>query len=295
MAGAVTGCRDQSDQSDQGDRGDRGATSETAAARQPGGPYIASQVKPKGASPGQEPEELTPEILEDTELPHGKSAPEPEEVADRAAAPSSRTVAPKPSATSAKPASRPSATSTKRAPRPSSSATKSQSTEKPAASSAAAARAKQHTGTQLASSATSPTPQVVTAPAVTADSPESAPPARQSSVTVPHTDHVRVEVPAGLQRWLDEDDRMRPWLRKAVSVADACYASERADAPGASGVVALQVTMHENARPSGRVSSVSPAISGIVMCATTRMLGVKMPLFTGAEGESHTVRVRFDP
>lgn len=121
------------------------------------------------------------------------------------------------------------------------------------------------------------------------------PPTPKASVVVPHTDHVRVEVPAGLQHWLDEDDRMRPWLGKAVSVADSCYASERADDPSTSGVIALQVTMHENARPSGRVSSVSPAVSGIVMCATTRMLGVKMPLFTGKEGDTHTVRVHFEP
>jgi hypothetical protein len=31
------------------------------------------------------------------------------------------------------------------------------------------------------------------------------------------------------------------------------------------------------------------------MCATTRLLGVKMPLFTGDEGASYTVRVRFTP
>jgi hypothetical protein len=106
---------------------------------------------------------------------------------------------------------------------------------------------------------------------------------------------VHVEVPAGLQHWLDEDDRMRPWLSKAVNVADACYAEERADNPAAAGAIAVQVTMHENARPSGKVGSVSPGIGGIVMCATTRMLGVKMPLFTGKEGESYTLRVHFDP
>jgi hypothetical protein len=121
------------------------------------------------------------------------------------------------------------------------------------------------------------------------------PPAAKATVSVPHTDHVHVEVPAGLQHWLDEDDRMKPWLGKAVSVADTCYANVREDNAGASGVITLSITMHENARPSGRVSSLSGPINSIVMCATTRLMGVKMPLFTGTEGDSYTVRVRFDP
>jgi len=88
---------------------------------------------------------------------------------------------------------------------------------------------------------------------------------------------------------------MRPWLGKAVNVADSCYAKVRADDPRAAGEISFVVTMHENARPSGKVTSVSSPISGIVMCATTRLLGVKMPLFTGDEGASYTVRVRFTP
>jgi hypothetical protein len=114
-------------------------------------------------------------------------------------------------------------------------------------------------------------------------------------VTVPQTDHVHVDVPGGLQHWLDEDDRMTPWLGKAISVADSCYAKVREDDANASGAIALAITMHENARPSGRVSSVSGPVNSIVMCATTRLFGVKMPLFTGTEGDSYTVRVRFDP
>lgn len=112
---------------------------------------------------------------------------------------------------------------------------------------------------------------------------------------VPQTDHVRFEVPSGLQHWLDEDDRMRPWLGKAVAVADTCYANVRADNPNASGEIAFVVTMHKNARPSGNVSSVSPGLNSIVMCATTRLMGVKMPLFTGTEGATYTVRARFTP
>jgi hypothetical protein len=121
------------------------------------------------------------------------------------------------------------------------------------------------------------------------------PPARNASVVVPHTDHVHVDVPAGLQHWLDEDDRMKPWLGKAINVADACYAKVREDNASASGFIALSLTMHENARPSGKVSSVSGPLNSIVMCATTRLLGVKMPLFTGTEGDSYTVRIHFEP
>jgi hypothetical protein len=112
---------------------------------------------------------------------------------------------------------------------------------------------------------------------------------------VPRTDHVRVDVPAGLQHWLDEDDRMRPWLGKAVSVVDSCYAKVRADDPNATGSIAFTVTMHENARPSGSVGSVSGPINSIVMCATRGLFGVKMPLFTGSEGASYSVKVHFNP
>lgn len=136
-----------------------------------------------------------------------------------------------------------------------------------------------------------PVPQEPIAPVP----PPPPPPAPKASVTVPRTDHVHVDVPAGLQHWLDEDDRMKPWLGKAINVADACYAKVREDNSNASGVIALSLTMHENARPSGKVSSVSGPLNSIVMCATTRLLGVKMPLFTGTEGDSYTVRIHFEP
>ena len=114
-------------------------------------------------------------------------------------------------------------------------------------------------------------------------------------MVVPHTDHVHVDVPSGLQHWLDEDDRMRPWLGKAVGVADSCYAKVRAEDPNAAGAISFTVTMHENARPSGTVGAVSGPVNSIIMCATRGLLGVKMPLFTGNEGESYSVKVRFDP
>jgi hypothetical protein len=121
------------------------------------------------------------------------------------------------------------------------------------------------------------------------------PPAKTASVqvTVPSTDHVHVEIPAGLQGWLNADDRMRPWLSKAVSVVDACYAELRNSDPGASGTATFSVTMHENARPSASVGSLPGPLQPLLLCVTTRLIGVKMPLFTGDEGASYTVRVRF--
>lgn len=116
-----------------------------------------------------------------------------------------------------------------------------------------------------------------------------------TTVSVPRTEHVHVDVPAGLQAWLDADDRMRPWLGTAIRVLDQCYADVRTSSPNAAGVASVEVTMHENARPSARVVSAPAAISGITLCATTRLIGVKMPLFTGKEGAAYTVRVHFEP
>ena len=153
---------------------------------------------------------------------------------------------------------------------------------KPASSSARVASARQPSAAAAAPIAPAPEPQPVAAP-------------KRATVQVPSTDHVRVDVPAGLQGWLDADDRMRPWLGKAIAVADSCYAKVRADNPSASGEIAVQVTMHENARPSGRVASASPAVSGITMCATTRLLAVNFLFNDTATTEIYTVRVKFWP
>lgn len=112
---------------------------------------------------------------------------------------------------------------------------------------------------------------------------------------MPRTDHVHVEVPAGLQSWLDADDRMRPWLGKAVAIVDGCYARERADNPNAAGSISFTVTMHENARPSGRPGAVEGPVRGIIMCATRQLMSIKMPLFTGKEGATYTVKAHFEP
>lgn len=88
---------------------------------------------------------------------------------------------------------------------------------------------------------------------------------------------------------------MRPWLGKAIGVLDACYADLRASEPAAEGTISFSVAMHANARPSGRLGSVAPGLRGLVVCATQRLMGVKMPLFTGTEGASYTVSVLFSP
>jgi len=112
-------------------------------------------------------------------------------------------------------------------------------------------------------------------------------------VVVPSTAYVRVEVPAGLQRWLDADPRMQPWLSKVIPVIDRCYAGVRSRNPGASGTISFRVTMHRNARPSPDIESLPGQLSGVVTCATGQLLRTRMPLFTGNEGETHRVRVRF--
>jgi hypothetical protein len=140
---------------------------------------------------------------------------------------------------------------------------------------------------QVASKPASPPPQVTSKPA--------SPPQAAGKVNVPTTSHVHVDVPPGLQAWLDADDRMGPWLAKAVAVTDACYADERAASPEVSGSIAFTLTMHENARPSAAVSSLPAALQGMVLCVTARLMGVKMPLFTGKEGATYTVRVHFEP
>lgn len=119
--------------------------------------------------------------------------------------------------------------------------------------------------------------------------------APKSRVEVPSTAHVRVEVPAGLQHWLDEDDRMRPWLGKAIAAADGCYVELRSSEPAAAGTIEVSVTMHENARPTASVASMPAALKSLTMCLTRRLWSVKMPLFTGNEGERYLVRARFEP
>lgn len=170
----------------------------------------------------------------------------------------------------------------------------------------AAARDKAALAKQQPSTPPDPSEHAATALAVDPPAPEppaplpaSPPTAAASSgggtVRVPSTDHVRVDVPPGLQAWLDADDRMRPWLSKAISAVDACYSEVRSGDPGAAGTIVFSVTMHRTARPSADVQSVPGPLRSMVICATRRLLGVKMPLFTGTEGERYSVQAHFQP
>lgn len=135
------------------------------------------------------------------------------------------------------------------------------------------------------------------APAKEAPPPAPAPePAKAATgkVTVPKTDHVHIDVPKGLQHWLDADTRMQPWVNKVVSVADACYERERKDNPKAAGVIPIKITMHENERPDADVGSVPSSLGAVIACGTTKLMGSRPPLFTGKEGESYTVKIHFD-
>jgi hypothetical protein len=118
--------------------------------------------------------------------------------------------------------------------------------------------------------------------------------ARKQTI-VPSTPHVRAKVPPGLQAWLNADPRMGPWLTKALAVVDSCYAELRTNDPTVAGVVEFSVTMHPNARPSATLRSLPAPLRGIVLCVTTQLLGVKMPLFTGSEGDRQIVRVTLTP
>lgn len=113
-------------------------------------------------------------------------------------------------------------------------------------------------------------------------------------VTVPKTDHVHIDVPKGLQHWLDADTRMQPWVNKVVSVADGCYERERKDNPKAAGVIPIKITMHENERPDADIGSVPSSLGAVIACGTTKLMGSRPPLFTGKEGESYTVKIHFD-
>jgi hypothetical protein len=55
----------------------------------------------------------------------------------------------------------------------------------------------------------------------------------------------------------------------------------------------IAITMHVNARPDPDVKSVPAQLGGVVACATPELMRARPPLFTGPEGERHTVTVRF--
>ncbi len=103
---------------------------------------------------------------------------------------------------------------------------------------------------------------------------------------------MKVEVPKGLQALLDDDPRMVPWLARTMATIDRCQAKN----PRAAGSVAIVVTMHENARPTPKLGAVPAALDGLAACALEDfMQAERMPLFTGPEGQQHTLQLRFVP
>jgi hypothetical protein len=111
---------------------------------------------------------------------------------------------------------------------------------------------------------------------------------------VPRTEHVYATIPRKLQALLDDDPRMQPWLDKVIGVVDRCYARARGDSD-AGGTIVLRLTMHENARPDVDIESLPPRLSSVVACSTGDLMRARSPLFTGSEGERHTVELHFVP
>jgi hypothetical protein len=130
----------------------------------------------------------------------------------------------------------------------------------------------------------------VPSPAAPAAAPAAEAPVKKNKVSVPSTDHVKIDIPKGMQALLDADTRMQPWVEKVVAVADRCYKSK---AMGSAATIVVDVTMHPNARPDADVRSLPPTLAGVVACATGDLMRTKMPLFTGPEGERHTLKIRF--
>jgi hypothetical protein len=120
--------------------------------------------------------------------------------------------------------------------------------------------------------------------------PEPAKPA--GKVTLPSTKNVRIEVTKGMQELLNADPRMGPWAKQVVDIADKCYATERKQNPAVEGTIPVTVTMHKDERPDAD-PKFPPQLSGVVACATGKLMRVKMPLFTGPEGQKHAVKIVF--
>jgi hypothetical protein len=117
-----------------------------------------------------------------------------------------------------------------------------------------------------------------------------------TKVTVPQSKHVTISVPSRVQELLNADPRMQPWINSTVGVIETCYAQVRKDNSSASGTISFVLEMHENARPDADITSLPPQLSGIVTCGTGKLMrAARMPLFTGKEGEKHTIKVKFTP
>jgi len=227
----------------------------------------ACKSKPDPASVPEPPPDPVPEANTETdpvaELPEGALPPPP--------LPPPAT----PQAETPRPAENPTARAQSKPPPP--------PTEKPKAKA------------EPSSSAKAATPKPDPAPAPVAK-PEPAPtkpaPTPAKRTMLPKTAHVRYAVDPAMQRLLDKDSRMEGWLRRVTPVIDGCY---RGIAEKPRGIVQVNVTMHENRRPTVAIKSLPNSLAGLVPCATTKLMGQRSPLFTGPEGERHTVGIHFTP
>jgi len=121
-------------------------------------------------------------------------------------------------------------------------------------------------------------------------------PKKATKVTVPSMKHLKVSVPARVQELLNADTRMQPWLNSTLATIEKCYEGVLASDPSAAGTIKFVLEMHENARPDADITALPPQLSGVVACGTGKLMRAgRMPLFTGKEGEKHTVSVKFTP
>jgi hypothetical protein len=103
-------------------------------------------------------------------------------------------------------------------------------------------------------------------------------------------------MPARVQELLNADTRMQPWLNSTLTTIEKCYEGVLASDPAASGTIKFVLEMHESARPDADITALPPQLSGVVACGTGKLMRAgRMPLFTGKEGEKHTVSVKFTP
>lgn len=150
------------------------------------------------------------------------------------------------------------------------------------------AKAKATAGTNAAkASAKAATSSAKASPAPAAPAPAPAAPKR---VALPSTKHVRYLVGSGMQTLVNKDPRIVTWLKRITPVLDRCY---RGLSGSPKGTVKVSVTMHENRRPSVGLKSLPGALAGMMPCATTKLMGTRAPLFTGPEGQKHTVSIQF--
>lgn len=122
------------------------------------------------------------------------------------------------------------------------------------------------------------------------------PPKPKSKVAIPQSKRIKVSVTSRMQELLDADTRMQPWLNSTMGTIEACYADVLKSSASASGTITFVLTMHKDARPDADITNLPPALSGVVACATGKLMrAARMPLFTGPENEKQTVRVKLAP